>query len=79
MIITVLCRFSLLLVKYFPKIARRHSPALDRARLPAPDEGAAAMLESEWRCCLDIGKPINRKRQGSTEVPDVFVRLIKQL
>jgi len=78
MLITVLCRFSLFLVKYFSKIDQRHSPDLDRAWLPAPDEGAAAMSESEWRCCLDIAKP-NRKRQGFTAVPKIFVRLIKQL
>ncbi len=64
MLITVLCRFSLLLVKYFPKIDRRHLPALDRAWLPAPDEGAAALSASEWRCCLDIGKPLAESARG---------------
>jgi len=64
MLIAVLCRFSLLLVKYFPKIDQRHSYDLDRAWLPAPDEGAAALSESEWRCCLDIGKPLTESAKG---------------
>jgi len=64
MIITVLCRFRLLLVKYFPKIARRHLPSLDRAWLPAPDEGAAAMSASEWRCCLDVEKSLTESAMG---------------
>jgi len=64
MLIAVLCRFSLLLVKYFPKIDQRHSPDLDRAWLPAPDEGAAAMSESAWLCCLDIGKPLAESARG---------------
>ncbi len=64
MLIAVLCCFSLLLVKYFPKIDQRHSPGLDRARLPSPDEGAVAMSANEWRCCLDVGKLLAESTRG---------------
>ncbi len=65
MLIAVLCRFSLLLVKYFPKIDQRHSPGLDRAWLPpSPDEGATATLESGWRCCLAGGKLLTESTRG---------------
>jgi len=65
MLIAVLCRFSLFLVKYFPKIDQRHSPGLDRAWLPpSPDEGATATSANEWRCCLDVGKLLTESTRG---------------
>lgn len=43
-LITVLCRFSLLIVKYFLKhIEQRHSLCFDRAWLPLSNEWATAM------------------------------------
>ena len=43
-LITVLCRFSLLIVKYFLKhLKKRHSPGLDEAWLLSPKNRAVAL------------------------------------
>lgn len=65
-LITVLCRFSLLVVKYFLKhIEQRHSHGLDRVWLPLSNEWATAMSAKGWRCRSDDGgKPVTESTRG---------------
>ena len=68
-LITVLCRFSLLVVKYFLKhIEQRHSPGLDKAWLPLSNEWATAMSAKEWRCRLDVGETATKSAKYPQEL-----------
>lgn len=67
-LITVLCRFSLLIVKYFLKhIEQRHSLCFDRAWLPLSNEWATAMSAKGWRYCLVVGKALAKSARCPQE------------
>ncbi len=68
-LITVLCRFSLLVVKYFLKhIEQRHSRCFAREWLPSSNEWATAMSTKEWCCRLDVGKTVTNNAKYPQEL-----------